>query len=1082
MSYGNKYLIEIPSKKGNRYDLYLKQRGYSGAVNTIPGTASPCVISDPNENESKLKPIRGTEMKIGAIIDTQADYDFKGDFFDISDREWQAELLQKTGVTRNKGTISIDTLNITNTSTPATGTIEVTNPGSMSFEPYCDFSFHIIDFQNAYMNFYAAPISEGLNSPDRILLGGVSIFDTDDMNDVILRITEITGFTNPTESVIRYTETDYVPEINSSWGVFIYYENKFFTISNGFFSGSTEQGILNVYWRTLTEAGNINTVTLASHEYEDEETVEQVASDLALEIDGSVVENVYFPDSDTTTDVYLSATVSGAIVTITLNQIGALGNEIELSNSDLQDTYIYVATNDNSGYEWTLAGCSGGDDGGDTFTLETESLGIIEQTYGYPEDTAASIILRLFNLINNVPGFTAEIDANDSSVLYFYYNSALSYRFVTSGGSTLSPSTYTDTEQANETVRKWIGWVIPQLYKQPDLNSKIKVNFSAVCGLGDLKNFTFEINNSRPFEQLNLSTILATILQETGFNLIFTDAWNLIEENQTSNALIETFQDTSRLTGKSYYEVLKEIIFLMGATITQRDGRWDIIPIEGQLESVYTQNLYDSYGNSLGTQARNDHQKSIGANNIYLGNTFMFEPAYRKVITNQVLGYVPQLLKFPNFSVLNDNLSDDSYNERYPWKWENNGVPVIGWLGKITRLEDGYLLINDDTGQSTPFQFSQYFRIADIQNIGDKKQYKLSIAYEGQQDEDDASDTIKVLFKLYESTTEAYMSYVDSEVDFEGTETFITIDAKENKNANTFEADFDIPIYLTGEMDGVVKIYQPESGYIKIKSIKVEVNRNAATNLRKSSYYTDEVDGVAYNERVTSEIEELEINIGDAPDVLGAKQIYKNALYYKSDGVFELTSLWEKDGTSLPIVDWIRRLHLEEYAKPLIMLQATVLGNLQLRDILIDDGDYYMLTGGEWLVREDRITGTWVQTNITPPTTLVTETLQSNEETSGSDSYSTGGGGDIDLSEYLTESQIINLITGATGSFLYSDLTNNAITKNHNLNRLPIFIALYQDGKLIKQSNYDVQATTTALTFTLYYFAPASTQFQYRIL
>jgi hypothetical protein len=191
--------------------------------------------------------------------------------------------------------------------------------------------------------------------------------------------------------------------------------------------------------------------------------------------------------------------------------------------------------------------------------------------------------------------------------------------------------------------------------------------------------------------------------------------------------------------------------------------------------------------------------------------------------------------------------------------------------------------------------------------------------------------------------------------------------------------------------------------------------------------------------------------------------------------------LWEKDSTSLPIVDWIRRLHLEEYAKPLIMLQATVLGNLQLRDILIDDGDYYMLTGGEWLVREDRITGTWVQTNITPPTTLVTETLQSDEETSGSDSYSTGGGS-VDLSEYLTESQIINLITGVTGSFLYSELTNNAITKNHNLNRLPIFIALYQDGKLIKQSNYDVQATTTALTFTLYYFAPASTQFQYRIL
>src|SRR6056297_1228490 len=120
-----------------KYRLDIKKDDPSGGSTTlIKGQGSPVEISAPNADGNKFTPIRGREMNMNLLIDNSIT-DFKSEFKNITDREWQAELKQfNEGI--YVGTCQIDTLDLDATSTPPFGTIKVLTTGGFLDPPTCE--------------------------------------------------------------------------------------------------------------------------------------------------------------------------------------------------------------------------------------------------------------------------------------------------------------------------------------------------------------------------------------------------------------------------------------------------------------------------------------------------------------------------------------------------------------------------------------------------------------------------------------------------------------------------------------------------------------------------------------------------------------------------------------------------------------------------------------------------------------------------------------------------------------------------------------------------------------------------------
>jgi len=566
--------------------------------------------------------------------------------------------------------------------------------------------------------------------------------------------------------------------------------------------------------------------------------------------------------------------------------------------------------------------------------------------------------------------------------------------------------------------------------------------------------------------------------------------------------LKQTYQDASRLNGVNSYEILKELARITKSQILQRNGHWELQPIDKQHTS-FTYRVFNQFGNKIGTTEKTfDIQNvgGVGSDNVFLNQDQSFEYAdiFRYIQFKQNYGFVEQLLKFPAFNSIDANLKDDNYNLQYPWQFRFDGSIQTGWLNKVYR--DGeYIALVNNIGQDNKHYLSQKFIVGDIP-LGDtrEKQFEFSIRYKQSKTEVTLSEEFKVQLKITDGTNTAYLQQTDARDKMTTSQSFIVLPCRERYGDSTKTIKFDYPVdILTGDIaDAEIRIYQPDDKRVKIRDVKININTIAPSGKRKRTYYDELVDELSY------EPYKKTISLGDVPQTVIAKQVYKNALYWKdSDGNFQLTELWDNSDLK-PLLDHIRFIYLKEYSKsdtasldrrgPPAVLTATIRGRMELRDVIKDttnNNKLFTLIGGEWDIKKCTISGEWQQINIDDAgLTRIDQTKSYEEESSGSNSYTTIAGGekdtDVDLSNYLTQSEIISLIGGFDTSFTGSDLTNRQITIYHDLNREPVMVTLIQNGKRINPANYewDSENSIDYIVLTLNYPLGTSETAKIRIL
>jgi len=689
--------------------------------------------------------------------------------------------------------------------------------------------------------------------------------------------------------------------------------------------------------------------------------------------------------------------------------------------------------------------------------------------------------------------------------------SGYNYKFTTSGSSTTYPATSTSFDSIALLKDIFTGWVKPEIYKQPHRSGRMQLEISVVDGLGDLKNIEFKVNESRPFEKLSLIEIISSALEQTGIKLRISESFDIWEINTSTSSppLSQIYEDTSRLNGVDCYTVLQEIVTLLKSFLCQHENVWQIIPLD-QLSASYDTRRYDYLGRYLEDVTRSNFIKNAGGvtrDCVFLNASALLqmEPGYRKVRYKQNYGYVPQLLKFPTFSAINDNLN----NFQYPWAWKYNSIRQSDF-GEIS-LNGDTLYIGDDALHSgNIFYLEQYFRLKRVDvNESGQKQYELEIVYI--QDVNGADDfTVKLYVENDAGTVDAYLQEDEEGDVWNASDTTITLVNDKSGNIKRFKIEFDFPktIFTNRELNGYIQIYQPAHvsneapKFISLKSIKINTNTSGVVGQTIEAYYDEKIN------LLTSKIKDVKINLADVPTIGDAIQTYKNGLFYiDSDDEFQLTENWDTDPTSyygygIKLLEHLNKLYLREYNTSVIMLTAEVYGNLGLRDIIKDqsNGDkLFMLTGGEWNVKKAIVSGEWHEYNISDSgLTFRQVNLVYENESSGSNSYSGqpggsvgtgdteggGGGEEVDLSNYVQTGDLQAAIEGKEGSFTYSQLVNKKIDIYHNLNRKKVILHLWdKNDREVNRTNFDIlEAFANYFTLELRYPGTGSDTFTYRIL
>ncbi|MFO8022418.1 MAG: hypothetical protein R6U65_08125, partial [Perlabentimonas sp.] len=1082
MSFETKYKHSFKDFKNQTWELHLKKEDYAGSIYDLSGGASPVVITDPNEGNGKLKPIRGTQLKTDLIIDTSSGYDFKSDFSEITDREWQA-ILYKTANSTYLATCEITELSLTNTSTDATGSITITNIGDLATKPTCICQFSMLYFPTSgaeILNIYAVPWDEDNQSSNRKLLGYVTVTSTDTTTeDVIDKIAAIgSDFTKTAFDTFQYQQSTYDEDIDNSWNIKIEYAETewrpYTFLSDGAkFSGATErQWIkLDLISKKLNQS-DPDIINLATYYYIDDpmETTSSIATNIKDQINGDVINNVYYPTTGELITVEIEAHKESANnITITLVGIDEKGNYFDIKSTYENDTYLRIHKRTGSDYTWTDVDFSGGDAGGDTFTIEVDKgtgNETIASTIGYGADTAATIIERLVNSINDDNAiYTAAVDSVTDSKLTFTVDGAgtWTYKFSTNGASSVTPNTDTAFDTSTENIIKWIGWVIPEIYEQDHLTGKLMVEVRANDGLGDLKNFDFKINDKNPFEKVSFIDLISYALEKTGFNLNIKESFDLyhLEADSSLSPLVQVYQDSSRLNGVNCYKVLEELMIILKSSLSQIDGSWNVVPLD-QLDTSYNTRVFNNLGNYIETTTRSGFIKNVGGvlrDNTYLNKNakITYERAYRKVKIKQDYGFVDQLLKFPSFISLNENIT----NFKYPWQWMYDDVPQTSYLGEINKLENGYLYLNNNSGHdTTQFYLKQSAIISDVLlTESESTQYELNIAYK--QDSDGADFKI-IAYIENKSKTDTVWLRDNPDSPISGVSETITLDGTESNKLKTFSIKFNYPTGANFDEEPstiYIELYQPESGFNQYKSVELKINTISVTGKKVSSEYIELTDNLS------SEMYDEKINLGDIPNTSNATSIYKNAIYYyDSESNLKLTSAWVTDPDSPTnqkgIIAHLRKFILDSYARSVTLVNGTILGNVELRDIIKDQSNsdlLMMLAGGDWDVKKCLITREWLEIAIDTSGYTLSESTQTYEEdSSGSNTYvsNPSTGEETDLSNYYIKSEVDSLIAGKTGTFTGAELTDRAITINHNLAIGAVILYLYDNNdNMIAQSN-----------------------------
>ena len=227
-----------------------------------------------------------------------------------------------------------------------------------------------------------------------------------------------------------------------------------------------------------------------------------------------------------------------------------------------------------------------------------------------------------------------------------------------------------------ESVCIWTGYVTPELYSEPFIAPPYDVKVTASDNLGELK-LTEWVGVGR----LTFAQLLSTLLAQTGLSMGVKYISTLATGSINAQAFFSTVTiDLDELSGKSYYDVLDQLLASFHAVLFQHGGSWvvlretDVVPSisegavvpVGQSAGMPIRTLGSAYAGGLWPENHVDLTVEPAKKAISLVCPELWNRCGTASITNPSTGNATGTLTATFAAADGINLNDSSTTSRYP--------------------------------------------------------------------------------------------------------------------------------------------------------------------------------------------------------------------------------------------------------------------------------------------------------------------------------------------------------------------------------------------------------------------------------
>lgn len=464
---------------------------------------------------------------------------------------------------------------------------------------------------------------------------------------------------------------------------------------------------------------------------------------------------------------------------------------------------------------------------------------------------------------------------------------------------------------------KWMGWLVPDTYKEPYAPPSYEVKITATDGILSLKNIDFSNNGTLYTGKKTWMEIIYICLSKLNLELGLHDAVNIYETNFDSNdsdsPLTQAYVDCYRFLKSdgdplNCYEVLEEILKCCNyAQFWQESGYWNIVPVNVKRDS-YLRRIYTDSGSGFvySSYETHDPNSTIDYSNIYLLDEpeFNMRPAWKKLVINQDYGYNANLIKDKEFTEYGD----------VNYQLKDNGYIYFSGLGNILHQLNDYLRWNIGYILKDNVQFIHF----KLTGKGDLKW------------------SIKIL--LFQGATTYYL--------------------KSDGDWSLDSSTWTVYDFMNNPVD-IISEYLPINGYIHIKihNPPPEYPKRGGFYLKDMELLLETKDTFYEENKVTTNInpdhnyepDEIDMMLGDLYDVVNNNLIYDGGIYYKSGLFYYPTSSWtiKDSGKFNTLVNTISDQIAMNHIFPQEMISGNLEGNIEPGTVLILRGKKYVVHRGQ---------------------------------------------------------------------------------------------------------------------------------------
>lgn len=701
----------------------------------------------------------------------------------------------------------------------------------------------------------------------------------------------------------------------------------------------------------------------------------------------------------------------------------------------------------------------GGGDTGDTLQLFVNEDGTANQLASiiYAEQSKQEIISSCVAQINSEADYSAYQDPdNTDNIIVTCSASGVSEAYVlgtTSTGVWVVSSDGLNKDDTSQYKTVWIGFVLPAISKMNYTGGPQMLELEATDGLGDLKGFDYDFGDI----SISQMEVVSSILRETGLNLNIYSFADIFEDGMDSNTdpLNQTYINQEAVAGRPMKDVLEDIMKSNGCELLQSDGAWYIIPFDAYGIKTFYQ--YDFYGTFIQTDSE-DLNINIGSKSDFEGDDSYgvntetsaiktVEAAHSLFDYRHDYGLKEQLFRDPTLSLF--NLSS----------------VLLFWDGDTDYQTDDDNILQFTADNKT---ISQIVSIVPYT-------FKIEYEYKGQ-----AEFEIIIIGVDVGGNTQSYWYKQDTFSNFPR--------AYEVDSVDEYEV-LEIEISMAGLS------WTPEQTHVRIKGFtdtrikRAELNpldtENYVKGFRKEASY--DIEG--YREEPREET----FLFGDLPAYTWAALRYLNGTVLSNR---TLTSQWNTTGLLIELI-------ADRFTRQLCQHRQVLVGDFIFKKFISPKsrfydsfGDaYYRMKGGEFEYKQNLYSLELEEIKESgAKATITKEYVLYDGRPKGTSIYSTnresfsaiggGGGTPVDLSQYLTATQIIALINGVIDTFTGAEIdSSRQITLYHGRETDKVDVDLWKDNKLINKTNYQVELESDVDYVTLTILVPYTdtTTFIYRI-